>query len=151
MTDADICVQVNCPFKFYPGKIKKSHLKSAKDVKRRFDAHPFFLTRRQDSHIFPLFEKIDAPEEKEHQHPRNCFALIGCDKVQFEKGKAVIPVYFRCCPTHHTSKKGENFVRMRVRIVKSPNVVFESDFMQVQWKVEISFEMISDQILERKT
>jgi len=88
--------------------------------------------QEKDSHIFPLLDK-SSTAEKDKRHPRNCFALIGCDKILFDKGKAVIPIYFRCCPTHHTSKKGENLVKVKVVITQGTSV-FESEFINVQWK-----------------
>ncbi len=90
--------------------------------------------REKDSHIFPLYEKVEVHDDNEKHNPRNCFALIGCDKIQFDKGWAILPIYFRCCPTHHTSKKGENLVKVKATITMG-NTTYESEFVRVQWKV----------------
>jgi hypothetical protein len=106
--------------------------------------------QEKDAHIFEQTEPIKDLSQK--QLARHSFALIGVHKIILERGKASIPIYFRCCPTHHTSKKADNFVKLKI-IFKTQDMVYESDFVSVQWKVCIYYNKRQPLIsiyLERK-
>jgi len=97
--------------------------------------------QEKDAHIFPILEKSNGiilplnlkKNGSDVQNPESSFVLIGSERVLFDRGKAMVPLYFRCCPTHHTSKKVENFVKMKV-LISCINGYYESDFVIVQWK-----------------
>lgn len=86
--------------------------------------------KRKDSECTGSFISAQPVEE-----PASAFVLFGSEELRFDDGRLVLPLLFRCCPTHHTGKKGENYIVMRFIVTSGDKQLAASEYMRICYKV----------------